>query len=627
MVVASTLFFFACLWGMGFALTRLVKESENFFERNIMRLGFGLIAFPVLGVILDFIHVPLDWKVFLAISFVAPAYSIIRRRKFSFPSVSLTYSNVAVAGAIMIAFLSLWIYTSGAFSYPYLEDDDPWAHASGIKYVSVEKVAHASAYKSFIYLDPYPPGYDIVMGVIHQTNDSVYWTMKFFNALIISLGFLFFFFLAKALSGNSGKALFSTFVLASVPAFLSHFIWAHSLVVTLFFPTAYSLFMAKNDRRWLILCSLGFSSFLFVQPTQAVKLFIMLSIAILVICIAKRRILWSYLLAPVAGFLISLIWWASRFQPFFLRGRAEQLGEAVANASEGFFPKIVSSLYAFFHPASGTATRAYTFSDFFIAKSENMINNPIGIGIAVSILVLFGIIAVALHYRRILREKKAYLAIALLWLVFTFLGINSLTFNLPVGLFAFRFWMLFAIPVALLAAEGLWLFFILIRQLGIPKNMAFIASAAILMLAVIGVIFTAGVQKYDVNTAPWGAGAFWTYNSQFQSPELEAYVSLRTLPPDTKVFSLLTDDQVIGFDKFSCGWCEPESGFRERGINITAEELHGWLLENGYEYFIIGGMEVRRFGENQTYALLNGIQDSGLFSLSYQNEGALLFRT
>ena len=145
------------------------------------------------------------------------------------------------------------MYQKGAFSYPYLEDDDPWDHAKGIKFVSLEKTVDTPSYfedRFFYYMDPYPPGYEATQGILHQTNDSIQWSMKFFNALIISLGIIFFYFFAREFIGNSKKALFATFVLAMIPCYLSHFIWAHALVITLFFPAMYCLERIKYDKKW-----------------------------------------------------------------------------------------------------------------------------------------------------------------------------------------------------------------------------------------------------------------------------------------------------------------------------------------------------------------------------------------
>ena len=73
----TILLFFVYTWGFGFSLARLVRESENFLERNIMRVGFGFSAFIVLGVVLNTLRVPLDYRVFLLLSVAVTLYFLI----------------------------------------------------------------------------------------------------------------------------------------------------------------------------------------------------------------------------------------------------------------------------------------------------------------------------------------------------------------------------------------------------------------------------------------------------------------------------------------------------------------------------------------------------------------------
>ncbi len=197
----TVILFFVYTWGLGFSLARLVRESDGFLERNLMRVGFGLSAFVVLGIILNALHIPLDYRFFLLASVAVPLYWLFFRKGYTqvrIPKVSLklTVSNVVIAIALVIFFASLFMYASGAFKYSYLEDDDPWGHATAAKYVSIEKTTFDSPYLNFQYMDPYPPGYDMTFGILHQSSQSVYWTIKFFNALLISLSILFFFFFA-----------------------------------------------------------------------------------------------------------------------------------------------------------------------------------------------------------------------------------------------------------------------------------------------------------------------------------------------------------------------------------------------------------------------------------------------
>jgi len=640
--------FFAITWGLGFSLTRLVKESESFLERNIMRVGFGLCAFVLLGVILNTIRVPLDYRIILALSLAVPVYWLIFRRKGAkLPSPKLKSSDINILIVLLIVGASLFMYASGTFKYPYLEDDDPWGHASAVKYVSMEKTAFDSPYFDFQYMDPYPPGYDMVLGILNQVSTSVSWTIKFFTALMISLSLAFFYFFSKEFMASRNKALFATFVLAAVPAYLSHFIWAPALAMVVFCPTMYVLEMINTDKRWKFIAAVGVASILLAHPTHAVVLLSLIAIYIvakIVYNFVSERKEWfkrssQYVQSAIFGVALSLFWWGLKW-----RGMAGNLNEgfnipsAIASSpSHGIFSKLGRIITALFNPASGTATRAYTFQDFFIAKSSNMINNPIGFGVVVSLLALVGVAAILwklfARFRSLQQKERFYLSVLLLWLVFTFLAVNSDTFHLPIGLFAFRLWMILAIPVAMVAAEGLFALFNGIGQLKPDSATATAVKLLAIAVIVVAVFLTSAKQKYDVNTACWPAGAFWSGNLVVEpssgcpvQSELLAYNWLRTLPPNTNVFTFTNPDQVIGFDQFACGWCKADYDMKKQFYNVTPPELHDFMLGNNYGYFIIGGIETRRYGFNETVKLINSVASSGLFSVAHQEEAAIVFR-
>ncbi|MEA2036318.1 MAG: hypothetical protein U9O94_02335 [Nanoarchaeota archaeon] len=511
------------------------------------------------------------------------------------------------------------MYAKGAFIYPYFEDDDPWVHATGAKYVALEKDLK-DPMNLFKYMDPYPPGFAILLGTLHQTSPSLMWTMKFFNALIISLGILFFYFFAKEFIKNRNKAFFATVIFTMVPCYLSHFIWAHSYIVTMFFPLMYSFLMIKQDPRWKYSSALIYTGVLLIQPTQAIKLSIMLGLYILIDSILKKRIQWSSFVALISGGLLSLLWWYNRIGEMF---GSQRLKTPIFEIQEtNLLTKLIGKLAKSFPTNSGTATRAYTFDDFFVAKSQNMINNPIGVGIVLSLLLIFSLIIIIMSYKSLLKEKNHWLVVSVFWLFFTFLGINSVTFRLPVGLFAFRFWMLFAIPLSLVAAHGFSFIVRFLKQIGVPK-------IATISLLIILIFLTSGQQKYTVNTAMWGPGQAWT-----SMEEISAYVWLKGLPPDTKVFAYSSDEHILGFDKFSCMWCDDIIEFRKDLLNKNAPQLYNWLKKERYEYLIFDGKAYRElgsvFGINETNEILpqrlDEIGRHGRFQVAHQTQGAVIFR-
>ena len=193
MNITTILLFFTYLWGLGFTGTYFVKKPEHFLERFFLNLGIGLGLFPILSILLNLVRIPLDWKIFLGISLAFPLFILaksLKEKKIKLPSLALKKSDLAMLLVIFIALFSFYVYAKGAFGYPYLENEDPWGHAVGVKYVALEKNAYDPVITNakeidpvLSYIDPYPPAYDILMGILHQTSPNVNWTLKFFNAL------------------------------------------------------------------------------------------------------------------------------------------------------------------------------------------------------------------------------------------------------------------------------------------------------------------------------------------------------------------------------------------------------------------------------------------------------------
>lgn len=684
MSAITILLFFVYTYFLGYSVTFFLKNPENFLERNIMRIGTGLGIMPFLLVLMSVLRIPLHWWLILILSAIVPAYGIYvnffknEKKQLKF-ALKIKKSDLYTLVAIALFFFSLWMYTTGAFSYPYLENDDPWSHANGVKYVALEKTV-INPNTGTSYLDPYPPGFDGILGILHQTSPSIYWTMKFFNALIISLSVLFFFFFAKEFTGDQKKALFSTFILAAIPCYLSHFIWAHSLIPPLFIIGFYAFERIRTDKFYSIAAGILTASIFLTQPSQPIKFGIMLSLYFIVKLILNRKN-WFYIAAGgVGGLLASFIWWASRWKEQFSFGEGAEAIEKATSGASTFSDKIsgfLKTLQNAFHPQSGTASRPYTFDDFFVAQHNNMINNPIGIGKGISFLVILGFVFLIVYLVRELLKKKSqmnkiiyyftfllvglsvitlfsvilfksllmmvytiillsislfaiknnvdsgdnkgWILITLLWLLFTFVGVNNLTFDLPVGLFAFRFWMLLALPVALISSIGMWFIFSLCN---ISNYKKFI-KLGVLVSIVLLVFYTSASQKISVNTTSgWPPGAFWTSNE-----EIAGYVWMReNLPVNSRVFTFVNNAPVVGMDMFACNWCPEVLEYQKNGFNETAEENYNFLKENSYEYLLIDGQTVRKFGLNETNDKINEFVNLGKLRPEFSQPGFLFFK-
>jgi hypothetical protein len=608
MSVVTILLFFVYCYGLGFTVSSFVKNSENFLERNLMRLGFGLSLLPFLALALNIIKIPADWRIILALSLIYPLYYLFRNyKKFSF-TFKLTKINLSIFIMLVIFFVNFYIYGTGAFNYPYLEDDDSWAHAIGVKYFSIEKNAFTQTTERIHYMNPYPPAYDILLGILHQTNDSVHWTTRFFNALIIYLGTVFFYFFVKEFTHNRNKALFATFALLSIPAYMSHFIWGISLTVPLYFVVFYAVERIRYDKKWWILASLVMVTALTSSPTHSTYFGLFCVFYFLAKIILEKKILFYDALAGIGGVLLSFVfWWIPMIIKYGFYKTLEGLGLGTIGRDVG---GAISAL-----AVGGTADRVYTFKDFFIARGQNMVNNPIGIGVFLSVLTVVGLILIFLRVKNLFKKQNHWLGITSVWFILTFYAVNAI--NMPIKISPFRAWMLLAIPVCILAAEGAF------NLMNISKkSIGNIGKYAVLLILLTGIYFTSTQQKIAVNTATWPPGAFWT-----SGEEIGSYVWMKdNLPKNSNVFTFKNNGPIIGMDMYTCHWCDDVSSYRQEGFNQTAQETYNWLKNNNYEYLIIDGQTARKFGGEETNRKMQGLTESGLFQPVLQNQGAVIFK-
>jgi len=79
MLISITYFFIVTI-GFGFITDLIVKEwKADFIEKLVIRIGVGIAVIPVVGVILNLLHIPLDWRIFLALSFFPFIISLIQK--------------------------------------------------------------------------------------------------------------------------------------------------------------------------------------------------------------------------------------------------------------------------------------------------------------------------------------------------------------------------------------------------------------------------------------------------------------------------------------------------------------------------------------------------------------------
>src|SRR3989338_3508788 len=113
MAYFSILLFFVYTFCLGFTITSFVKNSDNFLERNLMRIGIGLSLLPFLGLILNVAHIPIDWKIILGLSLIYPLYYIIRFRPKPEFEFKITKADISILAMLLIFFATIYMNVSG----------------------------------------------------------------------------------------------------------------------------------------------------------------------------------------------------------------------------------------------------------------------------------------------------------------------------------------------------------------------------------------------------------------------------------------------------------------------------------------------------------------------------------
>src|SRR3989338_1326921 len=111
--------FLVYLLGLGFTSLYFLPKPESRSERHLLYIMMGLGVFPILAIVLNFLHIPLDWKVFLGLSLIFPVYvfgnKLLKQelKLSAFPSsqFKLPKSSLFLLAALLIFAVTLFMYT------------------------------------------------------------------------------------------------------------------------------------------------------------------------------------------------------------------------------------------------------------------------------------------------------------------------------------------------------------------------------------------------------------------------------------------------------------------------------------------------------------------------------------
>jgi hypothetical protein len=616
MKLIAIAYLFVMCWGLGYSLLRLLKIdlSKNLFENIVMTFGIGLGIFSVLALVLNIAHVPLHWFVFLAIGLIIPIYDLAKKRynhKKEIFNIKLTKGNVIFLIVLLLFAIHLFVFVKGAFIYPYFEDGDPWWHATSIKYVKVHNTYsmsyelaggnNAAPVPLFKYGEPYPPFYDVLLGIIHQIEPNLNWLIKFFNALFVSLSIPFIFFFLKRISRNSTIALTGAFLITMIPSYMSHFIFATTLAITLFFPALYAFSRIDEDKRWWIVAALITAGIFVMQPIASFWFVLILGTYWIISVLQEKDWKKYHFYSIFAGLAISQLFWIPSALKFGLELTAKKLNVQI------FKPGIADS----------SLGKVYSLGDFAIARLYNMTDQPIGFGLFIFALLVIALVLYLKRIKSVVKDpQNRWILLSLIFVVITLLAVESNYFRYKFA--PHRQWVYLTIFVVILSA---YCFKILLSSLKDPK-----LRYGLIALFVMGVILTSGYPKYVVQTSMWP-------QTEFLTPQeaIEASWLMDNLPYGTSVFQFCTisraqDSQVIVYNKEAYPWDLEILNFRNEIFNKTLDEVYSFVKQKRFDYILYGITCLMHYEQAQVQEKLEELGASPRFVLVHGTNSMWVFK-
>lgn len=571
--------------GLGLGALRLV-DPRAWPERLALALPVGLGAWPFAVLALRLLHLPLDWRVAGLVGLAGIGLSLADRRRA--PALAEPRAAGLVVAAALAAALAAVMY-AGATRYPYLEDDDSWQHAVAARWVALQGTTVQPEPPVTLFLEPYPPHYAALMGVLHQVNPDLKDVLKFFNALIAGLSVLGAFLAFEALSGSAGKALAAAALLAVSPSYMSHFIWAQTLAIPVFFAALWALARLPAGARWWTggpswLAFLLAWSATIIQPSTAAVSGLLLAVGAAVRAAAGRvsgeGVPRAEMTAVAAAGAASLATWLT-LMPRQLAHYASQPGTFTGGAS-----------------ADTSGNLVYGLRDILLDHGVK-IDQGTGLGWATAAL---GIIGLATAIARWRHDPRAARLVMVAWLAIGLVGIEGNA--LPWKLFPHRFWVFLAIPVASLAAEG-------------AAALASLASAG---WARAGTFLVAAGVAFGTNLGPrlthelsmWRPGLGWPSEDQ-----LGAW--LQTADHLGRWAHVLApcfrDDYLIGLNLHAEPWAPAVRDLRRRLSSASGLELAEIMEARRFEYLALDGSCLQRIGTDDTRRLAREVAATGRFRI------------
>jgi hypothetical protein len=591
-MILTILLFIAITLLAGYTITaKILTQSAT--KNIILTSATGICLWIVMIYITRLLHIPQHILIYLALFTISATLMFFHTHKKTITKHSviqtihhdLQFSKkhpYLTTALLIIIFAGTYTFFSGSFAYPYLEDGDPYHHLDAATYVKERLTGVQEAKLIVMYFEPYPFAYATIMGLLFQTNTDGIWTLKFFNALFLSLGICLFYIFVKEFTQSNTTAIIATGVLVSLPAYLSHFIFAHSLGTSLFglglyYITKHYQLDTKHKFQltlYTIPLIIAVSATLCIQAVLGVA-FGLLCLSYFIVHTIKNGFNTAVFTSLASSVVLAIaIFWLPMM---IIHGGVS--GIITSGSAENWWQISVmeSSNQSFF-----------TFKDFFIALPYGGIDTHIGIGIAASILAIIGLLFAIKNIVQ-KKEESTYITIVGVWWIITLLGI--LGNNLPIRLVPLRWWAFFAFCTAILVAFAIVQ---LLQHIKITE-----LKWILLIIIIIAIIYTSFIPRFSTQTAQWPPHA-WVSPGEYSGYEELRKTSYNAL------FPLCSDDLKVHYAHklsylVSDAKLEPKyQAFKQQAFNATPAQIQEFMQEFELKYIIVDTTCVQKYGLNQT---------------------------
>ena len=561
-------FFFIVSLMIGFVVRKI--DFSDYVEEFLMRIIFGICLFPLIAIPLGFINQLYYIPVFAA----ALVLMLISGEAVRFKKQAILKDKLILL-VVGMAIVSFYVFNLGSDSHVWLEDGDPNGHAVVASYIA-KTHTWMKPVDLFIarYIEPYPMGYQIWMGVLSSIGGNVSEVLKVFNNVMIAITFVAFFYFVQRLFKSYNIAACATFVLAAIPSFSTRFIFAQSLSMLQMIVGFYFIIrILQGDKHLIVWGGLILASLCLTHQTTAVVMGALMAAWLGFDTYHNKKLNRGFVACLLIGVIVAAPWWIYEYQKYGVDKIIFQLNlEKLAEKGPGL---------------TDPNLRMYTINDLIV--STDIMDNMTGFGAFIFIMLVIVVVSIVAY-----RDSPYEVWLGFIWLAFTMLALFSNW--LPVSFIPSRMWPYVSIPVAILVGNALFSTY----------KMEYAAFKGLTYMFVIGIVVMSFVPKAKMNSSTWPS-------SRFLSQDEYAMAGfLSSLPIGTKVMDACYYERVWGLNL----WDDPTDReaivFKSNGVNTskygwdsegwlklgsysnssvftgTIDNMYGFLKQKNYSYIIIG---------------------------------------